>query len=156
MTVEEFEEKVGAHHKNVSGIPKIIPLTVVDGLGFDVKEVKEWLEPVVFEEDYYSRWLEQEMPAGIVAGVRMLVDIVTEQGPTIHARIEHRDFREGEEETIEWKVKGKPSMEIRVLRKDSHMASASSLFNRIPDVMEGDPGIVELWKYRPLRPSIFY
>ena len=155
LTVAEYEAQGIAKHKGISGIPSIPSLCVVDGLGFDVKEIKEHIEPIVWEVTHFSKALNQELSPGTVVGTRMLVDITTEQGPTVHSCFEYREFREGEVEEMRWKVKGKPGMEICITREDSDMASASSLFNRTPDIIEAEPGIVEMWKYRPLRPSIF-
>ena len=55
---------------------------------------------------------------------------------------------------MHWKVLGKPRMEITVKREDSGVASASSLFNRIPDVLAAEPGIVEIVNYGPEKPSV--
>ena len=156
LTLEEYEKAVLSNPQNISGLPKIPACSVASGIGLEITGIQERLEPVIWEEDHQSKWLQQTLPAGDVVGTRMLVDITTAQGPTLHSCFEYRDFREGEVEHMVWQVKGKPSMEIIVNRNDSNMASASSLFNRIPDVMAGEPGIVELWKYRPLKPSILY
>jgi secondary-alkyl amine dehydrogenase [NAD(P)+] len=155
MAVDEYKKVVMASDRNVTGLPKIPACSVATGLGFEITGIKERIEPVVWDTNHNSQWLGMVIPAGDVVGTRMLVDIETAQGATFHSCFEYRDFREGDEEHMIWKVKGKPSMEIRVTRNDSGMASASSLFNRVPDVVAGEPGIVELWKLRPLRPSIF-
>ena len=102
LTVKEFEEKSVAGNGGLGGIAIIPPLCVADALGLDVVDVKEKVEPIIWEEDHQSHWLNETIPAGYVA---------------------------------------------------SHMASASSLFNRAPDVLAAEPGIREIWTYQPLRPS---
>ena len=153
LTVKEFEEKSVAGNGGLGGIAIIPPLCVADALGLDVVDVKEKVEPIIWEEDHQSHWLNETIPAGYVVGTRMHVDISTREGITIHNCFEYRDFKPNEVEQLIWKVKGKPSMEVRIVREASHMASASSLFNRAPDVLAAEPGIREIWTYQPLRSS---
>lgn len=61
--------------------------------------------------------------------------------------------RIGEIEHMTWAVEGLPGMEIRVKREDTGFASASSLFNRIPDVLAAPTGIVEITRMGPLKSS---
>lgn len=153
LSREEFARSDVAGAGGLGGIATIPPLCVVDALGLEVTRIDEQVEAIVWDEDHYSHWLEKTLNAGTVVGTRMKVDIATRQGITVNACLEYRDFKEGEAEHMAWKVQGKPSMEVRVTREVSHMASASSLFNRTPDVIAAAPGITELWKYRPLSPS---
>ncbi|GAB3377025.1 hypothetical protein NCG89_10865 [Spongiibacter taiwanensis] len=154
LSVEEYHRNGIAGQKGLAGVARTPPLCVVDALGLELLSVEEELEPIVWEEDHHSRWLETTLKAGTVVGTRMRAKIATRQGIAVQSCFEYRDFRDDETEYMSWKVKGKPSMEVRVLREDSHMASASSLFNRAADVLAAEPGIVELWKYRPLQPSM--
>ena len=155
LTLEEYESKGVAKQEGLAGIATIPPLCVVDALGLNVVEVKENLEPIVWQQDHDSQWLQRCIPAGTVVGTRMNVEISTEEGVAVNSCLEYRDFKPDEQEKMSWKVAGEPSMEITVVREVSHMASASSLFNRVPDVLAAEPGIVELWKYQPLRSSMF-
>lgn len=153
LTVDEFIARDVAGQGGLGGIARIPPLCVVDALGLEVTEIDEQLEPIVWDDDHHSHWLNETLTAGTVVGTRMKVNISTRQGIEVRNCFEYRDFREGESEHMAWKVQGKPSMEVCVTREASHMASASSLFNRVPDVLAAPPGITELWKYRPLSPS---
>ena len=155
LTVAEYEKKGVAGQEGLAGIPKIPSLCVIDALGLEVANTSERLEPIIWEQDHESHWLKRTLPAGTVIGTRMLVEISTREGISVCSHFEYRDFKQNEKEQMIWKVEGKPSMEVRVVREESSMASASSLFNRIPDVLAAEPGIVELWKYGPLRSSMF-
>ncbi len=155
LSVDEYLSNDVGGKTGLAGIAIIPPLCVIDALGLNVSDIKENLEPIVWTQDHYSHWLQQTLAAGTVVGTRMNVEITTKQGITVNACFEYRDFREDEQEEMIWKVQGKPSMEVRVVREASHMASASSLFNRIPDVLAAKSGIRELWTYPPLRPSMF-
>lgn len=155
LSLQEYRDRDVAGQQGLAGIPKIPSLCVIDALGLELDHISERLEPIVWEQDHPSHWLQRTIPAGHVLGTRMLVEITTRQGITVRSHFEYRDFRRDEQEMMIWKVQGSPSMEVRVVREASHMASASSLFNRVPDVLSAAPGIVELWKYGPLRNSMF-
>lgn len=156
LSVEEYLANDVAGKTGLGGIATIPPLCVVDALGLTVSDIREHLEPIVWDEDHHSHWLEQTLYAGTVIGTRMRVEISTRESITISNCFEYRDFRPNEQEQMIWKVHGKPSMEVRVVREASHMASASSLFNRAPDVLTAPPGIRELWTYSILRPSALW
>lgn len=156
LSVEEYIANDIAGKTGLAGIATIPPLCVVDALGLTVADIKEHVEPIVWQQDHDSHWLNTTLKAGTVVGTRMRVDIITKESITIANCFEYRDFRQDEQEEMIWKVQGKPSMEVKVVREASHMASASSLFNRVPDVLQAAPGIRELWTYPPLRPSALW
>lgn len=87
------------------------------------------------------------------AGTCFVIEVQTAEGVTSTTRAEYRVLREGEEEAMVWQVEGQPGMEIRVTREDSDIATASSLLNRVPDVMVAPPGLRTLMEYDHLRPS---
>ncbi len=108
---------------------------------------------MVIDEDVYCPYSEREYPAGMTLGTRFIVELTTEEDVTFRSAFEYRVFRPGEDEVMCWKVEGTPGMEVRVLRRDSDIASASSLFNRVPDIMAAQPGIVGLADMMPLSPT---
>ena len=154
LTVEEYEAQGAAEQEGLKGLLTIPALCVMQALELDVTGIKESLEPVVWDHDHQSRWLDRLLPAGTVVGTRIRVAMETQQGIAVRCEFEYRDFDAEEKEYTSWKVEGKPSMEVRVIREGSSMASASSLFNRAPDVLAAGPGVVELWNYGPLRTSM--
>lgn len=53
---------------------------------------------------------------------------------------------EGEEEFKEWLIEGEPDLKIRATRLDTEFTTASQSVNRIPDVINAEPGYVTLEK----------
>jgi 4-hydroxy-tetrahydrodipicolinate reductase len=153
MTVEQYDEEVGREAGPFSGIFHILCITVLEALGYTISNYKVSQEPILWDEPVYCEQLKQELAPGTVLGTRLNVNVNSQEGVSANARLEYRVFKEGETEEMRWKVNGTPGMEIRVIREDSGIASASSLFNRIPDVIAAEPGLVELVRYRPELPS---
>ena len=69
MTVEEFREKVAAGIIKHHGLPESVAM-VADGLGLEVSEITESIEPVIARETVRTEFL--EVPAGRVAGVHQI------------------------------------------------------------------------------------
>ena len=153
MTVEAYDEKVGRVPGSVNKLFEVPAVTVLQHYGYQISNIGRRQEPVVFDEDVYCPYQEKNMPAGVVVGNRIVIDVETEQGVSARTEVEHRVFRENEDEVMFWKVNGNPGMEITVKREDSDVASASSLFNRIPDVIRAQSGVHALTELGPLMPS---
>lgn len=152
LTAEMYNEKYSATGVG-GGVFAIPSVSVLQKLGYTISNVTQSQEPVIWGEEHFCPVLERALPAGISWGTRFLVDVETKEGVTARSEIEARAFREGEVEEMRWTIKGMPGMDIRVVRENSGVASASSLLNRIPDVMAAEPGIVEITKHAPLKTS---
>jgi 4-hydroxy-tetrahydrodipicolinate reductase len=81
--------------------------------------------------------------------------VETKEGVTARSTAELRLFKPGEVEHSTWRINGLPSVQISVIREDSDIAQASSVLNRVPDVLAAEPGIVPVMEMMPLRPSVF-
>lgn len=128
--------------------------TVLEHLGFTPTTRSESYEPVIWEEDYVNEDRGLFIPAGDCVGGCLAGETNSEEGVSVYTRIEFRVFREWDEEEMHWKTDGFPNMEIRVRRHDTGSASASSLFNRIPNVLAARPGIVPITQMGILKPCL--
>jgi len=153
MTVEEFDEKVGRVPSQLSDVIQIPSILVLRQYGYTIDNVEMSQEPVLFDEPVYCRELEKELPAGTCVGTRTMAVVDTVEGVQARSRFEYRLLRPGEVEHSTWKINGSPGMEVRVVREDSDVAQASSLVNRIPDVLAAEPGITPITDMGPLKPS---
>jgi 4-hydroxy-tetrahydrodipicolinate reductase len=149
MTAQEYEES-GLRNSPIAGMYRTIPEHVLTATGFTIKSKREYLEPIYFDAPIHTDML-GTIPVGICAGSRIVAEIQTEEGPTASASIELRLFKPGEVEHMFWEVDGKPRSRVRVERDDSAHATASNLFNRIPDVIAAPPGIVLVSQMGPLK-----
>jgi 4-hydroxy-tetrahydrodipicolinate reductase len=151
LTVDEFDEEIGREVSPMNDVLKLAAWIVLDENGIKVTDVSMRQEPVTFDEDVWSEHLKREIPAGRCVGTRILIDIETRHGVTSHSRFDYRVFRPGEVEHGTWTVRGLPGMEVRVVRDDSDVGMAASLFSRVPGVLAADPGIVTIMDLGPAR-----
>lgn len=152
FTIQEFLDK-GLNRSPMLTAYKTIPEHVLAGAGYTITETRAFVEPVVFDVDLDSAFMECVIPAGRVVGTRIIGEIETKEGVTARSEIELRLFKEGEIEHMFWSVDGLPRTSVRTERKDSAHATAANLFNRIPDVIAAPPGIVLISQMGPLKNS---
>lgn len=153
MTVEEYRE-IGLEKSPLLISYMTVPEHVLSALGYTVTRSGAIVEPVVFDVPTPTRYVsEGSFPAGVVVGTRIRASIETREGVTAKAKIELRLFHPGEREHMYWEVDGMPHSRVRIERDDSAHATAASLFNRIPDIIAARPGIVEVSKMGPLKPT---
>lgn len=152
MTLEEFD-KSGLRESPLAISYRTIPQQVLTALGYTISATRQRIEPVTFDIDIPCPWGGDTFQAGVCVGSRIIGEIETQQGVTARCEVDLRMFKEGEIEHMFWKVEGKPRTSIRTERKDSAHATASNLFNRIPDVIAAQPGIVMVHEMGPVKPS---
>ena len=140
-TQDDFHQRFVVNEGPAGGLYKTIPHQVLSALGYTVTKVSERREPVLSDQDYYCQLIDKTFAAGTTLGCRIIIDVETAEGPKAEAHIELRVFNEGEVEHMMWQVDGKPGSKVTVERDDSVHASAGTLFNRIPDVINAEPGI---------------
>ena len=155
VSVGEYNSKIAPALSAYCEMMSFPIVTVLEYYGCTVTNVDGHVEPVVWDEPVYCPYLKKEIAAGQSVGTRYVVEVQTEQGATGHFVGDQRVFREGDEEAMIWRVEGQPGVEIKVLREDSAIASASSLFNRIPDVLAAEPGLKTVVDLGPEKPSAF-
>ena len=153
MTPEEYDEKIGRGSDRITESLTIPSVTVLQHYGYSIAHVERRKEPIIWDESIYCPFMKKEVAAGLAIGTCFIVDVETTEGVTASTRASYRIFRDGEDEEMSWRIDGLPGMEVRVKREDSGVASASSLFNRIPDVMAAEPGIHTLMEFGPQKPS---
>ncbi|MDB5724567.1 MAG: 4-hydroxy-tetrahydrodipicolinate reductase [Novosphingobium sp.] len=151
--IKRFYEK-GIDKSVLAHAFKSVPEMVLVALGYDVIKTTSVVEPVVFDEAVPSRHApDGQFPAGLCMGIRMRSKTTTRQGVTGTAMVDSRIIKPGEIEAMYWSVEGKPRTRIHVERLDSAHATASNLFNRIPDVIAARPGIVPVFELGPVKHS---
>ena len=150
MSTEEFISAGLNKHPMILAFATI-SIQVLEYHDFTISNSKTLVEPITFDYDYTSPWTGEILPAGVCMGWRAVCTVETEQGATARTEVEGRLFHEGEVEHTYWEVDGQPCNSIRVDRRDSRLATAGALFNRIPDIIEAQPGIVPVSKFKPLK-----
>ena len=149
ISPEEFEAK-GLSDAKVYLSYKTIPEHVLFALGYTITDTRVRVEPIILEEPFDSSdFLGRVIPTGKVIGTRVIGEVETSEGTTGTVHMEARLFSPDEQEHNYWKLDGKPRSRVVTERFDSAHATAANLFNRIPQVIRAEPGIVLLSQLGP-------
>jgi secondary-alkyl amine dehydrogenase [NAD(P)+] len=141
-TPKEFETHVAAH-----GWPSFVVRNTVDALiadaGLSPREVQASVTPVIARESIESRALGRAIGPGSLLGVTDAVTITTEEGPSFTFEQTGCVYGAGELDFNEWVVRGEPD-ELRLCndRVPTRLATCTQVINRIPDVINAEPGFV--------------
>jgi 4-hydroxy-tetrahydrodipicolinate reductase len=155
LTPDEYRKRFVDDRGPIGGLYKLIPQHVLTALGFTVTSAVETREPVLFDEPVHCRYLDRDIQPGLSVGTRVIARVETREGVRAQTHIELRLIREGEQEHVVWRVEGKPRSLIRVDRRGSVYSSASTMINRVRDVMNAAPGIRLVSELGPLKHSFF-
>ena len=153
LTPDQYEEK-GFNQNKLFRAYKTVPEHVLAALGYSVTDTRVRVEPVLSDEHFDSTdYLGTIIPPGHALGCRVVGEIETAEGVTGRVEMEGRLFHPHEVENMYWEVDGNPVTRIRTERDDSAHATAACLFNRIPQVIAAQPGIVLISQLGPLQHS---
>ena len=151
LTLEEFSE---LNEGLLAGIYKTVPHQVLWALGIEVTDVSEEREPILDSEPVFSNALGANIEPGICLGTRITTRVRTREGVNATSINELRVLKPGEKEHMVWEVQGRPETVIRVDRTDSMHSSAACMVNRVPDVLNAEPGIQVISQLGPIRPQL--
>lgn len=117
---------------------------VVADLDMTVFKITQTTVPIVADKDYFCDSLGTAVKKGKIIGTTQKLNIGTKEGLQLVGENTLRLCKEGEEEFKEWLIEGEPDLEIRATRLDTAFTTASQSVNRIPDVINAEPGYVML------------
>jgi hypothetical protein len=106
--------------------------------------VSSTVEPVLAGNGTFSRALGRVVPSRHVLGVRDATTIETEEGPRFSFTMDGRVYGEGETDVNEWRVRGEPDLHLRNEAVPTRLITCTSVVNRIPDVINAEPGLITL------------
>lgn len=131
---------------------------VVADLGLTVLEVTETTVPVIADKDYFCDSLGMKIVKGKIIGTTQKISISTKEGVQLLGENTLRICGEDEEEFKEWLIDGEPDLKIRATGLDNAFTTVSQSVNRIPDVINANPGYVTLERLPKLifRPKPLY
>jgi 2,4-diaminopentanoate dehydrogenase len=154
MTQDEFRQKITETAGLYANLYTLVPQHVLTALGYHVTSCTERREPVLSDRAVRSAMLGRTIEPGTCIGTRTVIEATTAEGITATAHMEVRPlFETGETEHMLWAVDGEPSSRVTIEREDSRHATASSMFNRIHDVIAALPGIQLVSALGPMRHS---
>ncbi len=137
MTPEEFRAQVEAGVIKHHGLPESVAM-VADGLGFEIDDITETIEPVVAQETIRTEFL--EVAPGQVAGVHQIARGTSEDEEKIFLELQMYVGAKNPADTIE--LKGQPNLSL-VIPGGTHgdVATAAIAVNAIPAVVAAPAGL---------------
>ena len=120
-------------------------------LGLTIKSQTQVTIPTTYKEDIYSSTLEETVKAGDATGMSAVVTTETEEGITIESECIGKVYSPEEYDKNEWTVYGEPDTTITVAKPATVELTCGTIVNRIPDVINAEPGYVTTEKMGDLQ-----
>lgn len=114
---------------------------ICEKMGLTVKSQIERKYPATDDVDFYSKTMERTMKAGEPIGTDTVVTTETEEGLTIETRFIVKLHRTGSA-LNNWNFIGEPETSIKIDCPDGAALAASGIVNRIPGILNAEPGFV--------------
>ena len=120
-------------------------------LGLTIKSQTQVTVPTTNKEDIYSSTLGMTVKAGDASGMSAVVTTETEEGITIESECIGKVYSKEDYDKNEWTVYGEPNTTITVARPSTVELTCATIVNRIPDVINAEPGYVTTDKLGDLQ-----
>jgi hypothetical protein len=123
--------------------------------GLTARRFTTTTRPEFADEPLVSSSLDLEVPPGGVIGFSDVDTVETYEGPTLTFEMAGRLYREGEADVNEWTITGEPELHLSNPRVPTQITTCTQLVNRIPDVINAEPGFVTMERLPKLRYRAF-
>lgn len=156
LTLEEFDKQVASADRiSAEERQKVIEngeyspsyMWNVNGwlcskLGLTVVSQTQKCVPQTYKEDIYSSTLDMTVKSGDATGMSAVVTTETKEGITIESECIGKVYGPDEFDKNVWTVEGEPTTTITVERPATVELTCATVVNRIPDVINAEPGYV--------------
>ena len=115
---------------------------LAEKLNLTVKSQSQKCVPQTYHEDLFSTTLNMNIKAGDATGMSAVVTTETEEGITIESECIGKVYGPDEFDKNEWSVIGEPDTTIVVNRPSTVELTCATIVNRLPDVINAEPGYV--------------
>ena len=120
-------------------------------LGLTVKSQTQKTVPHTYKEDIYSETLGMTVKAGDATGMSAVVTTKTKEGITIESECIGKVYAPDEFDKNVWTVEGEPTTTITVEKPATVELTCATVVNRIPDVINAEPGYITTEKLGDLQ-----
>ena len=165
LTLDEFEEKVASVDKisdeerqKVIEAGNYLPSYMwnVNGwlcskLGLTEIEQTQKCVPQTYKEDIESSTLGMTVKAGQATGMSAVVTTQTKEGIILETECIGKVYSKEDYDKNEWTIYGEPNTTIVVARPSTVELTCATVVNRIPDVINAEPGYVTTEKMGELN-----
>ena len=107
--------------------------------------------PQTYKEDIFSSTLNMTVKAGDATGMSAVVTTETQEGITIESECIGKVYAPDEFDKNVWTVEGEPTTTITVEKPNTVELTCATIVNRIPDVINAEPGYVTVDKMGDLQ-----
>ncbi len=156
LTLEEFDREVAAADRmspeerqaiinSGTFAPSYMWNTVgwlADKLGLTISSMKQECVPMTSNHDLESSTLGMSIKAGDATGMSAVVTTVTNEGIILETKCVGKVYAPDEFDINEWTVIGEPDTTITVKRPATVELTCASIVNRLPDLVEAEPGFI--------------
>src|SRR5574344_506844 len=115
---------------------------LAERLGLHVVSQTQVTLPKTYKEDLHSSTLNIDIPAGNATGMSAVVTTKTREGIEIESECIGKVYGPDEYDKNEWTVYGEPDTTVTIARPDTVRLTCSTIINRIPDVINSNPGFI--------------
>ena len=120
-------------------------------LGLTVISQTQKCVPQTYKEDIYSSTLNMTIKAGDATGMSAVVTTKTKEGITIESECIGKVYAPDEFDKNVWTVEGEPTTTITVEKPSTVELTCATVVNRIPDVINAEPGYITTEKLGDLQ-----
>lgn len=113
-------------------------------LGLNPIRYTKEVQPITLDHPVRFRSAGTMISAGDVVGLDITIGIETAEGITLRGTMSGRTLDEGEPEYNEWHIHGEPEIHLRNDKPPTLLGTSSQIVNRIPDVINAEPGFVTI------------
>ena len=156
LTLDEFDEKIASVDRmSAEERQKLIDDGVYspsymwnvngwlcDKLGLTVKSQTQKCVPETYSEDIESSTLGMTIKAGDATGMSAVVTTETEEGIILETKCVGKVYAPDEYDINEWTIQGEPDTTVTVRRPATVELTCASVVNRLPDLIEAEPGYI--------------
>ena len=111
-------------------------------LGLTVKSQTQKTVPQTYSEDIESSTLGMTIKSGDATGMSAVVTTETEEGIIIESECIGKVYSKEDFDQNEWTVEGEPTTTLVINRPATVELTCASVVNRIPDVINSEPGYI--------------
>ncbi|MCY3751313.1 MAG: hypothetical protein OXG54_07940 [Gammaproteobacteria bacterium] len=115
---------------------------LIDKLRLTINKVDGGIELVLAGADVECIGLNKIIRAGQISGLREILTIETNEGPVFRARFAAKIFEPDDRENYVWNIRGVPDIHLQQSDVPSVEITCASIVNRIPDVLNAEPGFI--------------
>lgn len=165
LTLEEFDKKIASADKiskeerlelinsgtyTPSYMWNVVPW-IADKMNLHLTDMTQVCIPLTHDEDIESKTLNMTVKAGDATGMSAVVTGTTEEGIIIEAECIGKVYAKGEVDKNDWTIFGEPDTRFVVSEPDTVRLTCATVVNRIPDVINAEPGFIPTSKMGELK-----